>query len=404
MIIIRKNRCMLYVIAIGLFFTPYLLRDKLVTGGIYPINVLTWIGIFGITIWKSGISNRIKFNRKKLLTIGVYLLILLVFSFQGMQLRGSILADYIRFYIAVIAPIVIVFVELDDVKSMELFQATLRVLNFSILIITGMGVVDKVSGIKVSEFFANFYNVESLFSCLNQNRIVSFWGHSLLTAEIGILYFVLNYIDVLYFHSKRKRVGFVTIAFILVAMTGSKTAIALLLFMSLFVNLDRKNLKYIVLISLIVVGLLYSGVFDMMIERFLYWGARGDITSGRNSSFSELFQSGVLRFSLLYGNDIGISTTALIAATEYPIIRWAYRFGIVWTALLCGGIFIYPVLCIIKKSKSFKILILYFGFLVFVNTYSTLQTTQDGMLIFCVMTCIIMNVCSCVGGNKIEKY
>ena len=76
MIIIRKNRCMLYVIAIGLFFTPYLLRDKLVTGGIYPINVLTWIGIFGITIWKSGISNRIKFNRKKLLTIGVYLLMI----------------------------------------------------------------------------------------------------------------------------------------------------------------------------------------------------------------------------------------------------------------------------------------------------------------------------------------
>lgn len=403
MIIKNKNVWAFYSIAIGLFLTPYLLRDKIIVSGIYPINILVWAGVLGITIWKNGISSKIRLQRKKSITIFLFVLTLILLSIQGMQLKQSTLMDYLRFYIAVIIPAVLVFINTDEINTVRLFNIVLKILNFSVLIIVGCGFLDVLSGHKVSAFFAGFYDVASLYSCYDQHRIVSFMGHSLLTAEIGILYFILNYIDSLYFHPKRKRIVFIGISFILAAMTGSKTALIILLFMSLFVNMDLKNIKYVFLICVVLVCLLYLGVFDMIIDRFLYWHEIGDITSGRNSAFSELYQSGVIKFSLLRGNDTGLSTTSLIAAAEYPIIRWAYRYGIVWTCILCSGIFIYPVFYIIKRGRNFKILILYLGFMFFVNTYSTLQSIQDGMLIFCMMTCLIKNVSECIRRKEVER-
>lgn len=403
MVRISRSKFIFMLIAVGLFFTPYLLRDHFVSGGLYPVNILVWGGILGNTIWKHGISKETKFRKQKFVAVSLVIAYLVIFSYQGMHLRNAAFLDYIKFYIAIIVPILTIFIAFERQLIPEMFDVFLKILNFSVLFVVVCGLADVFMGHSVSSFFAGFYDIESLYSCYRQHRIVSYFGHSLLTAEIGIIYFVCNYIDVLYFHTKRNRVFFLAISFVLIALTGSKTALILLLVMSMLVNMDLKNFKYIIVIFIILLFLNYFGVFDMIINRFLYWGGRGDITSGRNSSLIGLYQSGVMKFSWFHGNDTGLSNTAVIAANEYPIIRWAFRFGILWTTVICSVIFVYPVIQILKWSRSWKILVLYSGCLVFVNTYSTLQSTQDGMLIYCIFTCLILNVSRFIGGKNEQQ-
>src|SRR4051794_18139478 len=103
-----NERAILLLIA-GIYITPYLLRDKVFPGGIYPLSILSWIGILLF------LSNNYKGHGKLTLSrikrenfiIGVEVAFALVFLLLLGERTGGGFQEYIKLFVAVLAPIIV---------------------------------------------------------------------------------------------------------------------------------------------------------------------------------------------------------------------------------------------------------------------------------------------------------
>lgn len=160
-------------------------------------------------------------------------------------------------------------------------------------------------------------------------------------------------------------------------------------------------MKYFIIVAAAVYWAYGYGLLDTVIGRFIAGFESGDITTGRNTALLRVIQGGVLRFNLLIGHAGMNLSERMIAALEYPPLRWAYLFGVWFSVLMCVVLFAIPAIKILK-NKNIKIFIVFLILVLDVNSYNGITTQSDQMLLYCVSVFLLLNLSYAVRGNGNE--
>lgn len=112
-------------------------------------------------------------------------------------------------------------------------------------------------------------------------------------------------------------------------------------------------------------------------------------------------RNGYLHFNFLMGHAGADLSERMIAALEYPPLRWAYLFGVWFSVVMCIILFLTPAMMILK-NKNIKIFIVLIILILDVNSYNGITTQSDQMLLYCVSVFLLLNLSYAVRGNGNE--
>ena len=372
----KMGRRVGYLLGASLFLTPYLLRYKLIPGSeaIWALNPLALFAIFWLLLYMLG--------HKYAIARTVSLVKLLLIGACGVLLH--VVSAPISVYIAEWAPLFILLVVVPETIFPSLFKGFLKSINLSVAIIAICAVLDLITGYAVSRAFGSFYGTEGLEWLNSSGRLVSYMGHSLLTAEIALAYFALNIFAARIMDMRINKVLVTLIAVLIVVLTGSRSAAVVLLSMILVSFASTENIRYIVVIIFGMLLLYAFGIFDTLIDRIAMGITAGDITSSRNTKLEEMTRAGIISYDWFQGHSFDTGYTSyvrasLVVALEYPLLRFAFMYGIAFSALLGIVLFVLPTIYVFRKTGTVPALLLVLYFF-HVNTYSSICVAQDGMI------------------------
>lgn len=365
-----------YLLGASLFLTPYLLRFRLIPGSeaIWAMNPLAIFAVFWLLLYMLG--HKYKMSR----TISVFKLLLIAACGCLLHMTEA----PISVYIAEWAPLLILLVIVPETIFPSLFNGFLKILNVSVAAIAACAVLDLLTGFAVSRAIGTFYDIESLAWLNSSGRLVSFVGHSLLTAEIALAYFALNIFASEAMNLRTNKILITLVAVVIVVLTGSRSAAIVLASMILITFVNAQNVRYVVVIVFGMLLLYLFGVFDTLFDRIAMGISAGDMTSSRNTKLDEMTRAGIISYEWFRGHpfDSGYSsyvTASLVIALEYPLLRFAFMYGIAFSLLVGILLFVLPVIYVFRKTGAIPALLLALYFF-HVNTYSSICTAQDGML------------------------
>lgn len=98
----------------------------------------------------------------------------------------------VKYIYATILPIYILYSVVDDDDIICYTKLFSRLLTVASTIVVICGLMDMFLGVGIGNSIAIFTNAASLIESIRQGRMVSYFGHPLLTAEIMILTFSFN--------------------------------------------------------------------------------------------------------------------------------------------------------------------------------------------------------------------
>ena len=365
-----------YLLGASLFLTPYLLRFKLIPGSeaVWAVNPLAIFAIFWLLLYMLG--------HKYEISRAVSVIKLLLIAACGLLLR--VMGAPISVFIAEWAPLFILLVIVPETIFPSLFRGFLKSLNLAVAVIAVCAALDLVTGYAVSRAIGAFYGTEGLEWLNSSGRLVSYMGHSLLTAEVALAYFALNMFASKVMDIEVNKILVTLIAVVIVVLTGSRSAAVALLSMILISYANTENIRYIVAIVFGMLLLYAFGVFDTLIDRITMGITAGDMTSSRNTKLEEMTQAGIISYDWFKGHSFTDGYTSyvrssLVIALEYPLLRFAFMYGIAFSVLLAIVLFLIPVVYAFRKTGPIPALLLALYFF-HVNTYSSICAAQDGML------------------------
>ena len=385
----RNNKYLYFIInfslIIGILFFHYNLRISF-----FPklyINIFAFLGFFllFISLFK---SNFTKINKKSFLFF-ISCLLLFIFLLINMIWNGNF---NIVLLLSVCLPLFSLILYYNDVKSFEHFFIMFsNVLNILLLISFVFGIIDYYYDYSITNFFVRLFNSDAIIRMRVEEpyRIITFFGHPLRTSEIALIAFFFNILRFRYFNKKVNFLFQYVVPIGIIAFCGSKTAFILLLLSLIIINFNNKKLLSLFVLVFIISIFYNLGFFDSIINRFVSGFVSGDLSSGRNTSIVKLINDGEINFFLFKGHLDNYSST-YIAALEYPFLRFSYRNGIVFTCFLYLLIFIIPFKSLISSKKYYLLFCLIIIF-IDVNSYSTICSTGDGMLLYCFFVFNILN-------------
>lgn len=387
---ISRGKYSYILIGIGLLLLPTITRKAILNSELYAsFNLIFWLGWIGFLKIDQGRPAYVISQRyAKLLLLDV---VIIVFYTIGV-INYTNLNHYFELIICTFLPISLVFVEIRLHKCLkELFINLYSFFRLAAVIIVIGGIIDSQTGNMASRFFANWYDIASLKGMVNTSRLVSYYGHSLTTAGILLYFEAMNYLAYKYFNLRpgRYMLG-MAISVTGIALTGSKTGTVLSLVFLLITNFANKRLRYLLIGTISIYVAYQMGIFSVVIERILIGIERNDITTGRATDLAYLMTSSEYSIHLFTGNGT-VASSFVDGALEYPIIRWALRYGIMTTLLLVAVLFIYPLIKTLR-NKQFDLVIVLTTLIVFENTNNGLCTVSDTMLVFCILICVILNL------------
>lgn len=227
--------------------------------------------------------------------------------------------------------------------------------------------------------------------------------NNLLTSEVMILCFSFNTL-VNYCIEKKtvtETVYYSIVSVIGIGFCGSKTGLILIAIEFALLYVNKKGIKYFILVAAAVYWAYGYGLLDTVIGRFLDGFKSGDLTTGRNTALALLMRNGYLHFNFLMGHAGADLSERMIAALEYPPLRWAYLFGVWFSVVMCIILFLTPAMMILK-NKNIKIFIVLIILILDVNSYNGITTQSDQMLLYCVSVFLLLNLSYAVRGNGNE--
>lgn len=381
---IKKNEIPVVLWCIGLFVFPYILRNRLI-GSVALLNILTYGGLLYGYNRKIIYSPYIKGNSwgKFLLAIIYYALS----SFILFYIKGTGWSMVRRFMLVFVyvLPAAFIYMEIPDRQIVEKYcNIWLGWLRVVCTFMCGAKAVDMLLGNAIQKLFATFYGSSIMLSLIRSGRFVSFYGHSLSTAFFSVCLLVWTTVVNDTVKSERKKYIYdVIVSLIGIAIAGSKSGIMLAILLLLLCNIGIRKTKYMVSI-LIVAGVLYfSGVFDTVIGRILEGIRIGDLSTSRNSALERLMSNGTISFDWIKGHVIDYSGTSMIAALEYPFLRWAFTCGILFSVIMCIVCFILPA---IRVATCFNLvgLICVAILMAFVNGNNGISSYSDDLLFYAI--------------------
>lgn len=400
-----KQKFPFFLICIGLLFMPSTIRTSAFHSEWALINVASWLGIILLTKrYYNGGKVRVSKNGKLGITNPLWIvLIVALFAMESLMLPEFTATSEVKYIYATILPVYILYSVVDDNDIICYTKLFSRILTIASTIVVICGLIDMVFGVGIGNSIAIFTNAASLIESIRQGRMVSYFGHPLLTTEIMILTFSFNTL-VNYCIEKKSvlyTVYYSLVSVIGIGMCGGKTGLVLIAIEFALLYVNKKGLKYFIIVAAAVYWAYGYGLLDTVIGRFIAGFESGDITTGRNTALLRVIQGGMLRFNLLIGH-AGINLSErMIAALEYPPLRWAYLFGVWFSVLMCVVLFVIPAIKILK-NKNFKIFIVFIILVLDVNSYNGITTQSDQMLLYCVSVFLLLNLSYLLGGNENE--
>ena len=400
---IKKKHLGFIICCIGLFIIPYILRNKIATS-IAAFNIIFYIGLL-ICYYNGVLKSPLK--RKEKVYWQLWYILFFVFSaiLLFFVIKNGYDTEYkIKVFFCNILPALIVFAIIpkdEDVKKLSDYWFGFLKLICYIMLLTGL--LDKIIGNNLQRFLANFYNTESLYSMLNSGRLISFYGHSLLNANIFLMFLLWTLIRKKKNISAKNYIMNTIVAFLGVALTGSKSALILAFIMVIIFITDRKNLKYIIPLSCLVIIALFSGVLDMTLNRLLMGIESGDLTTSRNTALTKAMENGSISFEWFKGHFLDGDVPYVVIALEYPLLRLAFKYGIAFTLMFFITFFAYPIFKLIR-TKEWRILLGLVAYMVYVNGYDGISSIGDTLLLYTMNIMLIISLCRTkTAENIIEK-
>lgn len=401
-----KQKFPFFLICIGLLFMPSTIRTSVLHSEWALINVASWLGIILLTKrYYNGGKVSVSKNGKLGVANPIWIVLLVaLFAMESLMLPEFTATSEVKYIYATILPIYILYSVVDDDDIICYTKLFSRLLTVASTIVVICGLMDMFLGVGIGNSIAIFTNAASLIESIRQGRMVSYFGHPLLTAEIMILTFSFN---TLVNYCIEKKSIFYTVYYSLISvigigMCGGKTGLVLIAVEFALLYVNKKGLKYFIIVAAAVYWAYGYGLLDTVIGRFIAGFESGDITTGRNTALLRVIQGGVLRFNLLIGHAGMNLSERMIAALEYPPLRWAYLFGVWFSVLMCVVLFAIPAIKILK-NKNIKIFIVFLILVLDVNSYNGITTQSDQMLLYCVSVFLLLNLSYAVRGNGNEN-
>lgn len=382
----RDHSVSIALVCIGVIVLPASMRGLIFGEVGSAVNVLAWLGI--LRLFMSGNVKR------TIMTQRVQPVLLATFMTLFLMIGASEINEHLLLDIwAYIPPLFLIYcsVETDlNVTTEELLSMWCKFLNIAVILILTCGGIDMISNLSASRFFAEFYGVRSYFGLLSEGRSVTFYGHALVTATIVMAAFCSNFmLGVL--RNKKIAWGFLLLYIAAMASTTSKSGIVLLLLAIVITSVKAGYRRNILLVLVALAATYMFGLLDAVILRFIEGYRSGDVTTGRNDSLRALIGSANMTFHLFQGHEFDNSNIQLIAALEYPLLRFAYKYGIVFAFMFAVGFFGFPLMKLLA-SRRYPVLSIWLMFAVSVNTYSGIATYSDILLIYSITTMLLMAI------------
>ncbi|MEY8346742.1 hypothetical protein AALF16_00205 [Bacillus cereus] len=315
--------------------------------------------------------------------------------------------------VSILIPVYLMSIRLTKTEALRALQKFLFLFNLLIIFLLCFGLMDYLTNRALQLEMAGtiFKNSDLGKLILNENlssiyRLYSFMGHPLSNAKYFLCFFILNFI----YNSKRKAMIpsplIIVITTIGLLLSGSKTALFLLLLL-LFVHRTKYRSLYYVGIVIFLLFLFQSSLFqDNLLQRFTNGIENNDISSGRNDLITELLTSGGELPNFLFGK--GENYSRIVAQSfhddtqnfEYPLIMLAYDYGLVVVGIIYFLCFLYPAYVLLKK-KEYRIFIYYIVWSMMINSYNAMANLgNDTFAQVCFIALIIQNLVN-DGGEEI---
>lgn len=398
-----KQKIPFFLICIGLLFMPSTIRISVLHSEWALINVASWLGIILLTKrYYNGGKVSVSKNGKLGVANPIWIVLLVaLFAMESLMLPEFTATSEVKYIYATILPIYILYSVVDDDDIICYTKLFSRLLTVASTIVVICGLMDMFLGVGIGNSIAIFTNAASLIESIRQGRMVSYFGHPLLTTEIMILTFSFN---TLVNYCIEKKSIFYTVYYSLISvigigMCGGKTGLVLIAIEFALLYVNKKGLKYFIIVAAAVYWAYGYGLLDTVIGRFIAGFESGDITTGRNTALLRVIQGGMLSFNLLIGHAGMNLSERMIAALEYPPLRWAYLFGVWFSVLMCVVLFAIPAIKILK-NKNIKIFIVFLILVLDVNSYNGITTQSDQMLLYCVSVFLLLNLSYLLRGNE----
>lgn len=389
------------IVALGLigslFLLPFYMRFEF-TGALANINYIFYLSFILLIIT----SKRTVVNSTDLFLLSI----LIIQSIFINRYNGVSVITLVYSIVMYFIPLVILIFEVkgDSILGKNLLKYLLKYFNFFVYIIFAIYLIDTVTNFLIMKFLtstvipgiANWVPRSATFFTY---RYASYMGHYLITAEIYMMFYLLNMSYTTIFNKSLTNPIIVTaIAIIGVLSTGSKTAFVLLLVSLFWFNIKGQNrTRNLVITCAFTVGAYYIGFFDLVFSRF----SNELLTTGRNEVWEPLFSSNQLEIQLFsgYGEAINRILVDLVGsryaaiAKEYTFLILIYKFGVVNIILYLYFIVFKPCWTALKNGNSaiaFSIIMIFIE----INMFNAYLVIADAALLYILFIMILklMNI------------
>ncbi|MFD0047947.1 hypothetical protein ACFVHQ_01170 [Actinomycetes bacterium NPDC127524] len=392
----KRNIRVSAIIALGLvgslFLFPFYMRVKY-SGNLANINVLFYMSFLLLVILCRKINVDFK-NGFLLMLLTLYSVIIDIFNGAS---REESLYSAIKYFI----PLTFLLFEVkpDTVIGANLLKYLLMYFNFFVYTIFAIYVFDAFTNFTIMKFLTSTV-IPGISSWIPTSssaftyRYASYMGHYLITAEIYMMYYLLNMS-----YRKIYNTPFVhplvvhVIAVIGVLSTGSKVAIVSLLISLVGFNLKGKNkVRNLFLVCLLILCTYYIGFFDLISSRL----NNELLTTGRNEVWIKILDSQQLHLHIFigYGESISNILISLVGkslagvAEEYTFLILAYKFGVLSIVVYIFFLVLNPCLKAIKNKNyilAFSILIIFIE----INMFNAYLFITDAVLLYVLFVVIL---------------
>lgn len=375
---------------IGVFVTGTVLRY-----GIYDIDYLQKysplmiLGFVLVCSYSRGKSKDISYKRFDRKILPEYILLVcycFILSFLQEEVRAYL---QINVFIAT-SVIIALFRFRDSGEYIGILKIWVSFLRLCVIIMICGELIDVLQNMAMTRFIADFSGLASLTRMYQKGRSVTYMGHSLFSAEIYLIYYCFEYILCKIEKTKQRKWSLI-ISLIGVALTQARSTFVLLLLLIMILNMQTGKIKNIILFLLSVVIIYKLGFLNGILDRIAFGIANGDISSGRNTSIQLLLSTGKLDIRWFSGH-IGYDETATLLnmSLEYPILAWAYCYGIFGAIIFVVILFLYPLVkAFIRKQR--ELLVIEVVIMLCVNSFAGLSTCGIQPFVYYITLCMLIN-------------
>lgn len=402
---IYKRNVPVILWAIGIYVFPFILRNRLISS-ISAVNIIVYFGLFYGYITK---VMRSPFSKMKegifsraFVLVGMFSSTILLFIVPGNE--WGLLWKCKMFFVYVL-PMLYMTLRINRIDSMQEYSAIwVKWLRTICVVMIVFKILDIGLGDFLQRFWVTLYQSSTLEYLVNKGRFVSFYGHSL----ENTLFFLLLIVWANIYHNatKSNKDGLYLIdtmtGLIGIAISGSKSGLMLAILLLLLCNIGLKKTKYMIGVLVIFAMLYFTGILDTVLNRIMEGIAIGDLSTSRNTALERLLLNGTLSFESMRGHAIDYSSTSIIAALEYPFLRWSYTNGIVFTVIMYCVYFVFPVMKILK-TKKWNALICVLILMAYVNGNNGISAYNDDLLIYAINIGLIIQTVVYMGEKNEYK-